>query len=151
MLEDTRKKRSSDATGKTHIGAHRLCQHALGMHRCKPHRVPALRWAIGINPMSTQKLPPIDNLLHVKKISFFPNSVLQGVLVRVCIPAQHIMTKKQILEERVFSVYTSTLLFITKGSQDRNSNRAGTWRQELMQKPYCLLDCFSWLAQLSSL
>jgi hypothetical protein len=27
-------------------------------------------------------------------------------------------------------------LFIIKGSQDRNSNRAGTWRQELMQRPW---------------
>ena len=53
------------------------------------------------------------------------------------------MTKKQVGEERVYSVYTFTLLFITKGSQDRNSNRAETWRQELVQTPwrgvaYCL-------------
>ena len=46
------------------------------------------------------------------------------------------MTKKQVGEERVYSAYTSTLLFITKGSQDRNSHRAGTWRQELMQRPW---------------
>jgi hypothetical protein len=46
------------------------------------------------------------------------------------------MTKKQVGEERVYSAYTSTLLFITKGSQDRNSHRAGTWRQELMQSPW---------------
>jgi len=38
------------------------------------------------------------------------------VLVRVSILAQNIMTKKQVGEERVYSVYTSTLLFITKGS-----------------------------------
>ena len=38
----------------------------------------------------------------------------------------NIMTKKQIGEERVSSAYTSTLLFITKGSQDRNSNRVGS-------------------------
>ena len=30
------------------------------------------------------------------------------------------MTKKQVGEERVYSAYTSTLLFITKGSLDRN-------------------------------
>ena len=53
------------------------------------------------------------------------------VLVRVSIPGQNIMTKKQVGEERVDSAYISTLLFITKGSQDRNSLRAGTWRQEL--------------------
>ena len=31
--------------------------------------------------------------------------------------------------------YTSTVLFIIEGSQDRNSDRAGSWRQELMQRP----------------
>jgi hypothetical protein len=42
------------------------------------------------------------------------------------------------------------LLFISKGSQDRNSHQAGTWRQELMQRPWgvYLLACFPWLAQL---
>jgi hypothetical protein len=45
------------------------------------------------------------------------------------------MTKKQVEEERVYSAYTSTLLFITKGSQDRNSYRAGTWKQEQEQRP----------------
>jgi hypothetical protein len=43
--------------------------------------------------------------------------------------------KKQVGEERVYSAYTSTLLFITKGGQDRNSNKAGTWRQEQVQGP----------------
>jgi hypothetical protein len=32
------------------------------------------------------------------------------------------MTKKQVGEERVYSAYISTLLLITKGSQDRNSH-----------------------------
>jgi hypothetical protein len=31
------------------------------------------------------------------------------------------------------------LLFITKGSQDRNSHRAGTWEQEMMQRPWRVL------------
>jgi hypothetical protein len=44
------------------------------------------------------------------------------------------MTKKQVGEKRVYSAYTSTLLCITKGNQDRNSHRAGTWRQELIQR-----------------
>jgi hypothetical protein len=48
------------------------------------------------------------------------------VLVRVSIPAQNIMTKKQVGKERVYSAYTSTLLFITKGSQDWNSSRSGS-------------------------
>jgi hypothetical protein len=34
------------------------------------------------------------------------------VLVRICISAQN--TKKQVGEERVYSAYTSTFLFITK-------------------------------------
>jgi hypothetical protein len=55
-----------------------------------------------------------------------------------------IRTKKQVGEERVYSAYTSTLLFISKGSPDRNSHRAGTWRQELMQRPW--RDAAYWLA-----
>jgi hypothetical protein len=47
-----------------------------------------------------------------------------SVLVRVSIPGQNIMTKKQVGEERVYSAYTSILLFITKGSQGWNSNRS---------------------------
>jgi hypothetical protein len=75
--------------------------------------------------------------------SFLPSTwdhrtvnIEQCFLVRVCIPAQNIMTKKQVGEERVYSAYTSTWLFITKGSQHRNSHRTGTWRQELMQRPW---------------
>jgi hypothetical protein len=51
---------------------------------------------------------------------------LEGVLVRVSIPGQNVMTKKQVGEERVYSAYTSILLFITKGSQDWNSSRTGS-------------------------
>jgi hypothetical protein len=46
------------------------------------------------------------------------------------------MTKKQVGEKRVYLTYTSILVFIFAGSQDRNSNRARTWRQELIYKPY---------------
>jgi hypothetical protein len=38
--------------------------------------------------------------------------------------------KKQAGEESIYLVYISISLFITEGSKDRNSNRAGTWRQE---------------------
>jgi hypothetical protein len=38
----------------------------------------------------------------------------------------NIMTKKQIGEERIYSAYTSILLFITKGSQDWDSSRSGS-------------------------
>ena len=38
----------------------------------------------------------------------------------------NIMTRKQVGEERVYSAYTSTQLFITKGSQDWNSSKSGS-------------------------
>jgi len=47
--------------------------------------------------------------------------------------------QKQIGEERVCLVYTSILPSITEGSQDRNPNKAGTWRQELRQRPWRVL------------
>ena len=72
------------------------------------------------------------------------------VLVRVSIPAQNITTKKQVGEERVYSAYTSTLLFITK--EVRTGTQAG---QEAVSdaeaiKSY-LLACFPCLAQLAFL
>lgn len=39
------------------------------------------------------------------------------------------MMKKQVGEEIIYLAYTSISVFIIKGSQDRNSNMAGTWRQ----------------------
>ena len=47
-----------------------------------------------------------------------PRQDMITILVRVSIPAQNIMTNKQVGEERVYSAHTSTLLFITRGSQD---------------------------------
>ena len=43
------------------------------------------------------------------------------------------MARQQGREEGFILTYISTLLFIFEGSQDRNSNRTGTWRQELMR------------------
>jgi hypothetical protein len=54
------------------------------------------------------------------------SSMSLSVLVRVSIPGQNIMTKKQVGEERVYSAYISTLLFITEGSQEWNSSRSGS-------------------------
>jgi hypothetical protein len=45
------------------------------------------------------------------------------VLVRVSIPGQNIMTKKQVGEERVYSAYTSTLLLSPK--EVRTGTQAG--------------------------
>jgi hypothetical protein len=53
----------------------------------------------------------------------FPVPHIIFVIVGVPIPAQNI-NKKQVREENLYSAYTSTLLFITKGSQDWNSNRS---------------------------
>jgi hypothetical protein len=47
------------------------------------------------------------------------------VLVRVCIPVPNTMTKKPVGEERVYSVYACTLLFIAKGSQDKTLKELG--------------------------
>jgi hypothetical protein len=66
------------------------------------------------------------------------------VLVSVSIPAQNIMTKKQVGKERVYSAYTSTLLFITKGCQEAGADA------EAMEGCY-LLACFPWLSQLAFL
>lgn len=35
----------------------------------------------------------------------------------------------------VYLAYASTSLFIIKVSQERNSNRAEIWREEMMQRP----------------
>jgi fatty acid desaturase len=43
---------------------------------------------------------------------------------------------KQAGEERVYLTYTSTLLFTTGRSQDRNSSRTRSWGQELIQRPW---------------
>jgi hypothetical protein len=54
------------------------------------------------------------------------------------------MTKKQVGEDRVYLAHTSTLLFITKGSQRRNLE-AGVAAEAM--KGYCLVAYSSWLAQ----
>ena len=57
------------------------------------------------------------------------------------------MTKEQVVGERVYLAYTSTLLFITEGSQDRNSSsrilEAGVDAEAL--EGCCLLAYFTWL------
>jgi hypothetical protein len=57
------------------------------------------------------------------------------------------MTKKQVGEERVYSAYTSMLLFITK--EVRTETQAGQEAgadTEAMER-CSLLACFPWLAQ----
>jgi hypothetical protein len=65
------------------------------------------------------------------------------VLVRVSVPRQNVMTKKQVGEEWLYSAYTSTLLFIAEevgtGTQVR--------KQELMRRPW--RDITYWLVWLA--
>jgi hypothetical protein len=56
------------------------------------------------------------------------------------------MTKKQVGEERVYSAYTSMLLFIT--NEIRTRTQAG---QKARADAEALLACFHWLAQLAFL
>jgi hypothetical protein len=70
-------------------------------------------WILGVEPWSSVRTASALNCRAI-------------VLVRVSIPGQNIMTKKQVGEERVYSAYISKLLFITKGSQDWNSSRSGS-------------------------
>jgi hypothetical protein len=63
----------------------------------------------------------------------------------------NIMTKKQVEEERVYSAYTSILLFITK--EARTGTQAGQEAgadAEAMERCY-LLSCFPWLVQFALL
>jgi hypothetical protein len=57
------------------------------------------------------------------------------------------MTKKQVGEERVYSAYTSILLFITKEVRTGTlaSQEAGADAEALDR--WSLLACFPWLAQ----
>jgi hypothetical protein len=72
------------------------------------------------------------------------------VLARLTAAVTKHHSQTHVGEERAYLTYTSAFLFVTEGSQYRNSNRAGTWRQELMQRPWkkaSLLACSTWLAQ----
>jgi hypothetical protein len=79
-----------------------------------------------------QVLPFLKTFIQSPKAGWLPHRTPHcaieetSVLVRGSIPAQNIMIKKQVGEERVYSADTSTLLFITRGSQDWNSSRSGS-------------------------
>lgn len=57
-----------------------------------------------------------------------------SVLVRISIALMKHYDQSNLGEERVN--LASLLLFITEGSQEANSSRAGTWKQELVQGPW---------------
>jgi hypothetical protein len=73
------------------------------------------------------------------------------VCVRVSIPAQNIMTKKQVGEERVYSAYTSIQLFITKEVRTGTQADQKAGADAEVMEGYDLLACFSWSAQLAFL
>ena len=72
-----------------------------------------------------------------------------GCCLRVSVAVMKYHGQQQLWEEKVYF----TLAFTIKSSQDRNSSRAGIWRQELMQRPWRVLltgllhmACFSLLS-----
>jgi hypothetical protein len=73
----------------------------------------------------------------------FSESLKRSVLVRVSIPAQSIMTKKQVGEERVYSVYTS--IYCCSSPRKSGLELKQVRKQELMQRPW--RDDLYWLAQ----
>jgi hypothetical protein len=64
---------------------------------------------------------PESQIFYLLKLCIFTSCLSQGFY-----SCTNIMAKKQVGEERVYSAYTSILLFITKGSQDWNSSRSGS-------------------------
>ena len=80
------------------------------------------------------------------------SSVVSEDLTSICLSqgfysCTNIMATKQVGEGRVYSAYTSTLLFITKGSQDWNSSRSEAGADAEAMEGCSLLACFPWLAQ----
>ena len=77
----------------------------------------------------------LSEVTHSQRNSHNMYSLISGKKIRAgfgaclsqgCYSCTNIMTKKQAGEERVYSAYISTLLFITEGSQDWNSSRSGS-------------------------
>jgi hypothetical protein len=61
------------------------------------------------------------------------------------------MIKKQVGEKRVYSAYTSTLLFITKEVRTGTHTGQEAGADAEAMEGCSLLACFPWLAQLSFL
>jgi hypothetical protein len=59
----------------------------------------------------------------------YSHSVLVGVFIAV---TKITINQRQYRMESVYSAHTSRMLFLTKETQDRNSNNTGFRRQELM-------------------
>ena len=74
-------------------------------------------------------------------------SSLTCVLVRVSIPGQNIMTKKQVGEKIVYSAYTSILLFMTEEVRTGTHSGQEAGADAEAMEGCSLLPCFTWLAQ----
>ena len=70
---------------------------------------------------------------------------MADVFVRVTVAVMKHHDQKQLGEEKACLAYASMLLLIIEGNQDRKSDTAGIWRQELMQRPW--RGAAHWLAQ----
>ena len=83
-------------------------------------------------------------VLSFSKISFMDVCLSQGFY-----SCTNIMTKKQVREEKVYSAYTSILLFIIKevrtGTETGKELEAGADGD--VTEESCLLACFPWLGQ----
>ena len=88
-------------------------------------RVPCFYKETLTEVLSGQECYEIRKVSGTMPASMFP-TVFWDCLSEGFFSCANIMTKKQVGEERVYSAYTSILLFITKGCQDRNSSRAGS-------------------------
>jgi hypothetical protein len=69
---------------------------------------------------STRDLQLINHFSKVAGYKINSNKSVAFCLSQVLFPAQNIITNKQFEEERAYLAYASSLLFITKGSQDWN-------------------------------
>lgn len=65
----------------------------------------------------------------------FKSKNKRSIKVSTCCDETPCMSK-QPGKERLYSTYASTLQFIIKGGQDKNSSKVGTWKQDLMQRTW---------------
>jgi hypothetical protein len=98
-------------------------QHYLPSYYRTSHRALNTQWLFYPKVLKSFHSPP-QNMVRLSQE--YPTMLVPICLKQAFIPAQNIVTKKQVGEKRVYSTYTSTLLFITKGSQDWNSSRSGS-------------------------
>lgn len=94
-----------------------------------------------INCHSRKKLPlelhpPLcrlpDNYENFHNISYI---TLFFYCLMVTVVVMEHFDQKHSGKERVYFAYSFSLVFIIKHSPHRNTNRAGTWRPELIQRP----------------